>query len=319
MGRRRIWVASAWAILIAILGLQNARAVGWDSDDFIVTGAPNFPQYIGIFDHDFTFKGYLESNFLGVQGMDFDAAGNLVAIASLSSNPEVRVYSPSGARIGGFMSNNPALQYTGDLKVAPDGNYALGSHTNGVQVYTPQGTFVRQYGTDDSSGVTYVPGNRLWSGGAGTTVHIFDTITGAQIGTFTADQQTMSSSFQYSPVTNTVLDVDTDRDLGGVFERDLNGALLRRFHVPHAQVGIYSATRGPGGDVFGTHDLYGPLYPDLAQWSANGSVNDDKAIWPVQISTTRILWAGVAPEPGIAAVVCLVVGLAWSRPSRRNV
>src|SRR5205814_3867555 len=133
MGRRRIWAASAWAILIAVAGLQNAGAVGWDSDDFIITGAPNFPQYIGVFDHDFTFKGYLETNFLGVQGMDFDAQGRLVAIASLSTNPEVRVYSFGGARVGGFMTNNPALQYTGDLKVAPDGGYALGSYTAGVQ------------------------------------------------------------------------------------------------------------------------------------------------------------------------------------------
>ena len=89
MGRRRIWAASAWAILTAILGLPNARAVGWDSDDFIVLGAPNFSQYIGVFDHDWTFKGYLDSNFLGVRGMDFDAQGRLVAVSYI--NPEVRV------------------------------------------------------------------------------------------------------------------------------------------------------------------------------------------------------------------------------------
>src|SRR5690349_5385930 len=93
------------AIVAGVLSSAPAFAVGWDGDDFIVIGAPNFSQYIGVFDHDFTFKGYLETNFLGVQGMDFDAAGNLVAVASLSTNPEVRVYGPAGARIGGFMTN----------------------------------------------------------------------------------------------------------------------------------------------------------------------------------------------------------------------
>src|SRR5438067_8298935 len=96
---------AAIALLVASVCAERAHAVGWDRDDFIITGAPNFPQYIGIFDHDFTFKGYLDTNFLGVQGMDFDAQGNLVAIASLSTNPEVRVYSPNGTRVGGFMSN----------------------------------------------------------------------------------------------------------------------------------------------------------------------------------------------------------------------
>src|SRR5438874_364759 len=79
---------SGWLLLAA----RASAGTGWDNDDFIITGAPNFPDRIGIFDHDFTFKGYLDTNFLGVQGMDFDAAGNLVAIASLSTNPEVRVY-----------------------------------------------------------------------------------------------------------------------------------------------------------------------------------------------------------------------------------
>ena len=59
------------AVVIAALGAAvwwcgRARAVGWDNDDFIITGAPNFPQYIGVFDHDFTFKGYLDTNFLGL-------------------------------------------------------------------------------------------------------------------------------------------------------------------------------------------------------------------------------------------------------------
>src|SRR5438132_5234480 len=132
--------------LVAIAGLSpRADAVGWDSDDFIITGAPNFPQYIGIFDHDFTFKGYLDTNFLGVAGLDFDAQGRLVADSFL--NGEVRVYDPSGVKVGGFtQTSSPMLVPASDLKVAPDGNYILGTFSDGVRVFTPQRTFIRQYG-----------------------------------------------------------------------------------------------------------------------------------------------------------------------------
>lgn len=285
--------------LVAVGG-QRASAVGWDRDDFIITGSPNFPQYIGIFDHDLAFKGYLETSFLGVQGMDFDAQGNLVAIASLSTSPEVRVYSPTGTRVGGFTVNDPALQYTGDIKVAPNGNFALGSYTSGVRVYTPQGSFVRQYGAGDSRGITYVPGNRLWAGGDGTTVKIFDTVSGAQVGTFSANGQTQSYSMQYSAMTDSVLIVDADRDAGGVYERDLGGALLHQFHLPMAQTNCLGATRGHGGDVFGTADI---STQNIVHWQADGSVVETLHVFPSGVIPVRILWAGVVPEPGPAALL----------------
>jgi len=293
---------------------DRALAAGWDRDDFIITGAPNFPDRIGIFDHDFTFKGYLDQNFLGVQGMDFDAAGNLVAQASLTSTAEVRVYSPNGTRIGGFTSNDPLLQFTGDIKVAPNGNFALGTFVSGVRVYTPLGTFVRQYGDGDSRGIEYVPGDRLWSGGDGTNVRIFDTDGGAQVGSFTADGQTMSYSMQYSPLENTVLVVDADRDLGGVFERDLTGALLREFNVPRPQVTCFSATRGTGGHVFGTTSNFDI---DVIDWHADATVARTIDVYPVNITAVRILWAGSVPEPGATTV--LIVGiwmLGLTRPTR---
>src|SRR5438552_8697467 len=108
--------AVVFIALVAMAALSpRADAVGWDRDDFIITGAPNFPQYIGIFDHDFTFKGYLDTNFLSVQGMDFDAQGRLVAVSAL--NPEVRVFNHDGTRAGGFtQANSPMLVSTGDLK-----------------------------------------------------------------------------------------------------------------------------------------------------------------------------------------------------------
>src|SRR5438552_15803836 len=107
--------AVVFIALVAMAALSpRADAVGWDRDDFIITGAPNFSQYIGIFDHDFTFKGYLDTNFLGVRGMDFDAQGRLVAVSYL--NPEIRVYNPDGSRAGGFtQAASPLLESGGDL------------------------------------------------------------------------------------------------------------------------------------------------------------------------------------------------------------
>jgi WD40 repeat protein len=296
---KRLKVATIAAALLAVLFCTApARAVGWDSDDFIISGAPTFPDRIGVFDRDFTFKGYLDQSFLGVQGMDFDAAGRLVALSSI--NPEVRVYDRGGAKVGGFTpGSSPMLVPAGDLKVSPDGNYALGTGEHGARVFTPQGAFVRQYGDGDSRGIAFVPGGRLWSGGAGTTVNVFDTSSGAVVGTFTADGQTMSFSMQYSPTTNTVLVVDADRDLGGIFERDLTGGLLEEFHVPRVQTTSYSATRGPGGDVFGTTGYFGM---DVVHWRQDASVAATIDCYPVEIGAVRILWAGVVPEPGSSTI-----------------
>src|SRR5205823_3904201 len=97
--RGSIYSAFVTAICLFVVSANRASAVGWSPGDFIIVGAPNFPQYIGVFDPNFSFKGYLDQNFLGVQGIDLDAQGNLVAVASLSTNPEMRVYSPNGTRI----------------------------------------------------------------------------------------------------------------------------------------------------------------------------------------------------------------------------
>ncbi len=278
-----------------------ARAVGWDNDDFIITGASNFPDRIGIFDHDFTFKGYLDQNFLGVSGLGFDAQGRLVAQSFL--NPEVRVYDSSGVKVGGFtQSSSPMLVPGSDVKVAPGGNYVLGTLSNGAREFTPQGIFVRQYGDGNSTGVAIIPGNRLWCGGAGTTVRIFDIVSGAQIGDFVADHQVHAGLLQYSFTTNSVLMIDTDRDAGGVFERDVTGVLLRQFHVPMAQVGLNGATRGPVDDVFGTTSDF---QLDVVDWHPDTSVARTVDVYPTQISPVSILWTGTVPEPSTpVALIC---------------
>jgi hypothetical protein len=210
------------------------------------------------------------------------------------------------------------LVASSDLKVAPDGDYVLGTFSSGVRVFSPQGTFVRQYGDGGSGGVTFVPGNRIWAGGAGTTVRVFDTDTGAQVGSFTANGQVNSGGLRYYANTNSVLMVDSERDGGGVFERDLSGNLLRQYHVSYPQTAAQGAVQMPDGDIYGTHGLYAPPYPDLVHWSADGTVLEEKAIWPVQILPGEILWAGAVPEPSCATGVtgtCVVI-FCWSGRQR---
>src|SRR5262249_9765598 len=141
---------------------------------------------------------------------------------------------------------------TGDLKVAPNGNYILATATatGGAREFTPQGAFVRQFGTGTMASAVIVPGNRLWTGGRNTTINIFDLDTSSQVDSFTLDHQATAVSMQYSALTNTVLMADLDA--GSAFERDLDGIRLRRFQIPRAQTFCYSVTRGPDAEVFAT-------------------------------------------------------------------
>jgi hypothetical protein len=288
--------------------VSSARAVGWGPTDFLIFGAPNFPDRIGVFDENFTFKGYLVTNFFGVEGMDFDAQGRLVVLNSL--NPEVRVYAPSGAQVGGFtQATSPMLTPAGDVKVMPDGNYVLGTTANGARVFTPQGEFVRQYGDGDSRSIAVLPAQRLWSGNADTlTMKVFDTGSGLQVGSFILDQQTRPTYMNFSASTDTVLSIDRDRDAGGVFERDLNGALLGQFHIPIAQTTCNGATRGPGGDVFGTN------FSGIIEWRPDGSIANTFSV--DGFNPTRILWVGNVPEPQALALIGGYAGISLKRRTR---
>jgi hypothetical protein len=93
----------------------------------------------------------------------------------------------------------------GDVQVMPDGNYLVGTSAGGARVFTPDGTFVRQYGTGNCSSICLLPNNRLWAGNPGTlTMNGFDTDSGEQVGSFTMDQQTRPSYMNYYDSTNTV-------------------------------------------------------------------------------------------------------------------
>jgi outer membrane protein assembly factor BamB len=304
MRSRTAFFISFLALCVVLCAPQSVRAIGWGSTDFLIFGAPNFPDRIGVFDQNFAFKGNLFTNWVGLTAMNFDRQGRLVAYNFFSN--EVRLYDPSGTLVGGFNSTtSPMLTGSGDVQVMRDGNYVFGTQTGGARVFTPQGTFVRQYGSGNSSSICLLPGDRLWSGNPSTlTMNVFDTNTGDQVGSFQLDQQTRPSYMNFSASTNTVLVIDEDRDAGGVFERDLNGVLQGQFHIPVAQTGCNGATRGPQGHVFGTSDDF---FVDVVNWNADGSVAGTLNVYPSQITAARILWAGSAPEPGTGAL--LLVGL----------
>jgi hypothetical protein len=283
---------------------RSVSAIGWGPTDFLIFGAPNFPDRIGVFDQNFGFKGYLFTGWTGLQAMNFDQQGRLVVFNTFAQ--EVRVYDSTGALVGGFNSTtSPLLTSAGDIQVMSDGNYILGTSANGARVFTPQGAFVRQYGDGNSGSIAVLPGNRLWSGNSGTlTMNVFDTASGVQIGSFTLDQQTRPTYMNFCLTTRTVLCIERDRDAGGVFERDLNGALLREFHIPIAQTTCNGATRGPGGDVFGTSN---DLFVDIVRWLPDGTVAGTLDLYSSTTVPTRLLWADAVPEPG--PIVVLIVGI----------
>src|SRR5262245_36245328 len=106
----------AWSL--ALGANRAALAIGWDSDDFLIGGGPSATARIGVFDHDLTFKGNLDTGYASVAGLDFDHFGHLVAVGPVSAH-QVRVYDSSGVRIGGFTRNDDLLGNAFDLKVAP--------------------------------------------------------------------------------------------------------------------------------------------------------------------------------------------------------
>src|SRR5687767_9538521 len=108
--RRTLMLAIA---IVVFACADGARAIGWDSDDFLIGGGADFTSRIGVFDHDLTFKGYLDTFFPTVSGMDFDAGGRLVAVGGAVRT--VRVYEPSGSIVGGFTRSDNLLGAAVDI------------------------------------------------------------------------------------------------------------------------------------------------------------------------------------------------------------
>ncbi len=291
LGLRRLIV-----ICVLLAGAGRASAIGWDSDDFLIGGGPSATTRIGVFDHDLTFKGFLDSNFITVAGMDFDAAGHLVAVAS-GNLREVRVYESSGAHIGGFIRTDNLLGVAADLKVTPSGSYVVATQNfgggDGAREFATDGSYLRQYGSGDITGVAVVPGNRLWIGGIGSsTISIFDLASGLKIGSFSVAGMSSSFSMSYSNGTHTTLSVSQAR----VWELDQSGSLLRTF-TASGILGLSSATRGPNGDVFATDGSQRVLH-----WNPDGEFVGAVSTSETLGGAGAIVWAGNIPEPSLSTM-----------------
>ncbi len=304
-------------ICMVLAGAGRAGAIGWDSDDFLIGGGPSFTNKIGVFDHDLTFKGLLDPSFLTVQGMDFDAAGKLVAVAPALR--EVRVYNPMGTHIGGFIRSDDAMAGSSDLKVAPDGSYIIAQHDTlgavGARQFRPDGTFVRQFASGNIQSVAVVPGNRVWIGGPGITetrIRIYDIDTGIQVGSVSMPGQVGRNSMSYSALTNTVLIVDVPSIT--VFESDLDGNFIRRFNAPPDAL-LGRVTRGPDGDVFATTS---DSRQRVLRWDADGNFLAGYPMSGTLGYSNGIVWAGNIPEPGtgLPSLVTMIGALCRRRSNQ---
>ncbi|MBC8105266.1 MAG: hypothetical protein H7Z14_01655 [Anaerolineae bacterium] len=295
---RKLFVRSIIAMVL-LACTTRAEAIGWDSNDFLIGGGSSFTSRIGVFDHDLTFKGYLDTNFVTVAGMDFDAQGRLVAVAGAMRS--VRVYQPTnGAIVGGFTRQDDALGSAADLKLAPDGSYVIGTNNfgggDGARRFQTDGSFVQQIGSGPIRAVAVVPGDKVWTGGIGTQhITVFDLASGTQTGTISIAGISSFRSMAFSQSTNSVLVASN----ASVWELDLSGNLIRPFHAD--TMGLGSVARGPGGDVVATAG------GNVVRWSPDGTLI---GTFPSgEVGTNGIVWAGNVPEPGGLCVVgaCLLM------------
>ena len=289
---------AALALVAAVTGPAGVAAgIGFDADDFLIAGSRS--DTIGVYDADLTYKGDLDASFPGVVGLDFDAAGRLVAVGR--DPGQVRVYDSGGTQVSGFA--NDAVGLPIDLKVAGDGNYYVGTQTNGLVAFTPDGQSFGPLDDGDYEGVAALPGGVLWGGGGDETgrfIKTFDLATGTQSGTVPLDNGQQSAvAMSYSAATNTVL--ATDAATGRVFERETDGTFVRSFAADGFAF-AFGVTRGPGGDVFATEEFDNGVY----RWTADGTFVGFTALdSAVTFRPGNIVWAGSidavpAPLPGDA-------------------
>jgi hypothetical protein len=304
-----------WICRLSLLALlmcaSRAGAVGWGPTDFLIGGGPSFTDRIGVFDQNLNFKGYLETNFLTVAGMDFDSQGRLVAVAGALR--EVRVYDSSGARSGGFVRKDDLLGSSADIKVAPNGNYIVGAQNfgggDGAREFAPDGTFVRQYGSGGTRGIAVVQGTRLWTGAIGSsTISSYDLTSGSSADDYLIQGMANVFSMTYSQITDTILSNSGAK----IWEIDTAGASVRTFDGQGKFVG--ASVRGPNADVFGTTGTAGLIL----KWHSDGSFVSSTTT-PSGFGGAWIVWAGNVPEPGPALTLAtLLTTFLASRRSRER-
>ena len=294
----------AAASLLLAFSASSAHAIGFDNNDFIVPGFNS--NELAVYDSDLTYKGNLDASFVNVAGVDFDAAGNVVAVSQdyRQNAAAVRTYSAAGTPLGSFESTS--LSDALDIKVTPTGNYIVGTQDSQFTAaeFTPAGAFVRSLGTDVYSGIAVLPGNVLWAGAieAGAKVDVFSLATGNLTGTINLDNgQHSVTSMTFSAATGSVLTVDSIN--GRIYERNLDGSFVRRFDLPAGAPQAVSVTRGPGGDVYATS--FNNDSGAVQHWLANGTFVGTTVLTDI-VGPTNILWTGNAvPEPASLSLFAL--------------
>jgi len=333
MKRRLIFppLLAAAALMAAMLP-QRARAVSFDSDDFLIVGREG-SEGIHVFDHDFTPKDRLVTiAAMGGSGIDFDSQGNVVYVGISPRQILVKNTTPTQH------TSTPVANGAGDVVVAPNGNYIVASST--IQERTPDGAIVRSFGSGGYSSVAILPGNILWAGthnvnAPGQDIQVYDLNTGQLINSLPlhvpAGQLYVGDIF-YSKLTNTVLmgngraDSNIPGATAAAFELDLAGNLLRTFSTPPSSTAVYNfinsngITRGPNGDVFATD--HSDMHPTrLGHWKADGTF---VGYVPAQTAFTLanpqgILWAGnFVPEPATASLLIGGIGYVHLALRRRR-
>ena len=283
--------------LMALMTVAVALGVGavtqagsYDADDFIV--ASFLGNSIAIFDHDFTFKSFLDDDFGMPTGLGFDADGILHA-ASLAQ--EVRQYQPNGNAVGSFTSGDLGMPF--DIKVANSGHLFVGTETNlSVREFSDTGQSLRTYGGNSYGSVALLGSDVLWAGGSSNPaeIDVFDISSGSQTGTIPLDNgQFNAKTMFYASEIDAVLMTDSPDGPDSVFERSRDGALVREFATANDLVESAGITRGPNGDVFVTDFSLNSVF----RWQADGTFIGEVPLTNVS-GATQIVWAGnVIPEP----------------------
>jgi hypothetical protein len=317
------------ALLWLLCKTSAAAGTPWMSTDYLISGFDS--ASIGVFDVNFIFQGLLDNSIPNPTGLDFLPDGTLIAAALQvggSGIGAVANYTPSGTRIHFF--TNTQLANPVDIKSDSASHVFVGtqSETFAVQETDVVGSFFQTFGTQGYSGVAVLPGAVLWAGrpNFSSIVDVYDIASGALTGSIVLDAgQNRASSMFYSSTTNTVLMTDGSLAVNGnnkVFERDLNGALIRTFSSPSfVAAGLagnpsFGVTRGPNGDVLVTTAGGGG---GIFHWHSDGTFVGQHNVAGI-LGPIGIAWAGNANVPEPTTLVMLLIGVVGmlSSPSRKR-
>lgn len=309
------------AIAIVLISAFRARAVAWDRDDFIVSDWEG--GRVAIYDHDFAFKGYLNSSLAAANGIAFDSSGNIVVTGgrgrARGSVTHFLTYGRDGVQMASFDKEEFWFAY--QLDIGPSGNYYVAIDSGLVEINSSGETLRRFGGVGRFFSVAVVNDSNVWTGRDRETLSppysndelkMFDLATGTQVGSKVIEGQPRISSMFYTESTASVL-ISNWYETPYVGEYDLAGNLIRSFFRPaNLEIGFgWGVTRGPGGDVFATTDYHHKIF----RWAADGTFVGSYDL-PELVATTKIVWAGNSvPEPSTLAIIALAAGtfLAWRR------